>query len=77
MSPMLKESLTFHSSIIDSITDDVYEELNVTSPGPRFTPIKLGAEFITPSLARLFQQTLSTIIGWISANIVPVHKKGD
>ena len=51
--------------------------------GPGLLPsrlLKLGAEFIAPSLAQLFQQSLSSgklPLDWISANVVPVHKKGD
>ena len=88
--PMLKETLTFNSSIIDSIRftiEDVYDELiNLKCDkacGPDLLPsrlLKLGAEFIAPSLAQLFQESLSTgklPLDWTSANIVPVHKKGD
>ena len=63
--PILKESLTFLSSIIESIkftTEDVYEELiNLQCDkacGPDLLPsrlLKLSAEFIAPFLARLFQ----------------------
>ena len=81
----LKESLSIHPSIIDSIkftTENVYEELTNLHCGPDLLPsrlLKLGAEFIAPSLAQLFQQSLSlgkSPLDWISANIVPVHKKG-
>ena len=42
--------------------------------------LKLGADFIALSLARLFQKSLSSgklPLDWTSANIVPIHKKGD
>ena len=65
----LKESLSIHPSIIDSIkftTEDVYEELTNLhcdkTCGPDLLPsplLKLGAEFIGLSLAQLFQQSLS------------------
>ena len=86
----LKESLSIHPSIIDSIkftTEDVNEELTNLhcdkACGPDLLPsrlLKLGAEFIAPSLAQLFQQPLSSdklSLDWISANVVPVDKKGD
>ena len=51
--------------------------------GPDLIParlLKLGAEFIVPSLTQLFQLSLTSgklPLDWISANVVPVHKKGD
>ena len=83
----LKESLSIHLSITDSIkftTEYIYEKLTNLhcdkACGPDLLPLrllKLGAEFIAPSLA---QQSLSSgklPLDWISANVVPVHKKGD
>ena len=40
----------------------------------------MSAEFIAPSLAQIFQLSLSSgkiPLDWTSANIVPIHKKGD
>ena len=88
--PGLRESLSIHPSIIDSIqftVKDVFEELISLqcdkACGPDLLParlLKLGAEFLAPSLAQLFQLSLSSgklPLDWVSANVVPVHKKGD
>ena len=88
--PGLRESLSIHPSIIDSIqftAKDVFEELISLqydkACGPDLLParlLKLGAEFLAPSLAQLFQLSLSSgklLLDWVSANVVPVHKKGD
>ena len=68
--PGLRESLSIHPSIIDSIqftTKDVFEELISLqcdkACGPDLLPVrllKLGAEFLEPSLAQLFQLSLSS-----------------
>ena len=65
---MLRESLSIHTSIIESINftaKDVYKELISLqcdkACGPDLLPsrlLKLGAEFIAPSLAQLFQLSL-------------------
>ena len=42
--------------------------------------LKLGAEFTAASLTHLFQLSLSSgklPMDWTSANVVPIHKKGD
>ena len=42
--------------------------------------LKMSDEFIAPSLAQIFQLSLSSgklPLDWVSANIVPIHKKGD
>ena len=51
--------------------------------GPDLLPsclLKLGTEFIAPSLAHLFQLSISSgklPLDWVGVNVVPVHKKGD
>ena len=88
--PVLRRSLSFHPSIIQSIefnAEEVYNELRTLNCGKACGPdllpsrlLKLGAEFIAPSLTHLFQLSLSSgelPLDWISANVVPVHKKGD
>jgi len=76
--------LSIHPSIIHFTAKDVYEELISLqcdkACGPDLLPsrlLKLGAEFITPSLAQLFQLSLSSGKLPSDANVVPVHKKGD
>jgi len=39
--------------------------------------LKVAAEFICLPLFRLFQLSLCSGTDWVTANIVPVHKKGD
>ena len=57
--------------------------LNKQACGPDLLParlLKMTAEFIAPSLAQIFQLSLSSgklPLDWTSANIVPIHKKGD
>jgi len=81
--PTLRESLFIHPSIIDSIhftAKDVYEELISLqcdkACGPDLLPsrlLKLGTEFIAPSLAQLFQLLLSSgklLSDWVDANVV-------
>jgi len=78
------------SSIIQSITfttQDVYQELMQLNPnkacGPdQLTPflVKKSADFICDPLCKLFNQSMSMGTlpkDWTSANVVPVHKKGD
>ena len=89
-SSTLRESLSFCPSIVKSIefhVEEVRTELVNLDPskacGPDLIParlLKLGAEFIAPSLTRLFQLSITSgelPLDWISANVVPVHKKGD
>ena len=86
----LRNSLSFCLSIIQLIefnVEEVYNELKSLNCskacGPDLIParlLKLSAEFIAPSLIQLFQLSYSSgklPLEWISANIVPVHKKGD
>ena len=86
----LQESLSYCPSIIQSIefsVDEVCTELENLNPNKACDPdliparlLKLGAEFIAPSLTQLFQLSLTSgklPLDWISANVVPVHKKGD
>ena len=78
------------SPIIQSViftTKDVFQELSQLNPnkacGPDLlTPLllKRSAEFICESLCHLFNQSMamgSLPKDWTSANIIPVHKKGD
>ena len=87
---MLRKSLPFHPSIIHTIefnVEEIYNELRSLNCnkacGPDLLPsrlLKLGAEFIAPSLTHLFQLSFSSgklPLDWISANVVPIHKKGD
>ena len=86
----LRKDLSFQSSIIQSVEFDVEEvcnelqNLNCSKAcGPDLLParlLRMSAEFIAPSLAQIFQVSLSTgklPLDWVSANIVPIHKKGD
>ena len=86
----LRKDLSFQSSIIQSIEFDVEEvcnelqNLNCSKTcGPDLLParlLRMSVEFIAPSLAQIFQLSLSTgklPLDWVSANIVPIHKKGD
>ena len=92
---MLQKSLPFHPSIIHTIefnVEEIYNELQSLNCnkacGPDLLPprlLKLGTEFIAPSLTHLFQLLFSSSklpLDWISpnvvsANVVPIHKKGD
>ena len=75
---------------IDMITfspENVYEELIALQRdkacGPDCIPaqlLKVSAEFISSPLSRIFKLSLDSGTlprDWITANIVPVHKKGD
>ena len=86
----LRKDLSFQPSIIQSIEFDVEEVCNELQNlncnkacGPDLLPahlLKMSAEFIAPSLAQIFQLSLSfgkLPLDWVSANIVPIHKKGD
>ena len=86
----LRESIHFHPKLIDNIkftTENVHEELvnlqRDKACGPDSIPaylLKVGADFICSSLSRIFQLSLdsgSLPRDWITANIVPVYKKGD
>ena len=78
------------SPILDTVTftpEDVYQELIKLNPskacGPDLLPSSLpkeAAEFICVSLCKLFNQSMRTGClpqDWVTANIVPVHKKDD
>ena len=86
----LRKDLSFQPSIIQSIEFDVEEVCNELQNlncnkacGPDLLParlLKMSAEFIAPSLAQIFQLSLSSgklLLDWVSANIVPIYKKGD
>jgi len=86
----LCESTLFHPKLLDIIKftpEDVYEELvNLQCDkacGPDCIPaqsLKAGADFISLPLSKLFQLSLdsgSLPRDWVTANIIPVHKKGD
>ena len=88
--PKLRKDLSFQPSIIRFIkfdVEEVYNELQNLNCnkacGPDLLParlLKMTAEFIAPSLAQIFQLSLSSgklPLDWTSANIVPIHKKGD
>ena len=86
----LQKSLIFHPSIIQTVKFNVEEVRNELCSldchktcGPDLLPshlLKLGVEFIALSLTHLFQLSISSgklPLDWVSANVVPVHKKGD
>ena len=79
-----------HSTIIDSLRispDDVYGELYRLNVGKACGPdsitpflLKSSAEYISVPLSHLFNQSLSTgtlPFDWVSANVVPIHKRND
>jgi len=76
--------------LIDTIKftpEDIFEELNVLQHDKACGPdnlsahlLKAAAEFISLPLSHLFQLSLSSSTlprDWVTANIVPVHIKGD
>ena len=84
---VLKPALV-HPTIIDTIevsSSDVYEELHhldvSKACGPDLlTPflLKLTAEYISVPLSQLFNKSILSATlpsDWISANIVPIHKR--
>ena len=86
----LRQSIHFYPKLIDTIKftpENVYEELvnlqRDKACGPDSIPaylLKVGADFICLPLSRIFQLSMDTGSlprDWITANIVPVHKKGD
>ena len=86
---LLKPALV-HPTIIDTIeisSSDVYEELHhldvSKACGPDLlTPflLKLTAEYISVPLSQLFNKSIISATlpsDWISANIVPIHKRKD
>ena len=88
--PNLRQSFVSHPDLINSIDFAVKgvhtELLNLQRDkacGPDHISAYLllkGANFLALSLTKLFQLSLSTGIlprDWVTANIVPVHKKGD
>ena len=67
-------------NLVSSKTRKDTEDYVSTLSNGYFDSLKLGAKFIAPSLTKLFQLSLSSgklPLDWISANVVPVHKKGD
>ena len=86
----LQKDLSFQPSIIQTIEFNVEEVCNELrnlscgkACGPDLLPARLlrvGAELIAPSLTHLFQLSLCSgklPLDWTSANVVPIHKKGD
>ena len=86
----LRQSLKYHPNLIDTIDFSVEEVhgklLNLQGEkacGPDLISAHLlqkGADFLALSLTKLFQLSFSTGTlpsDWVTANIVPVHKKGD
>ena len=86
----VSHTFSHSTSIIENITftpQDVYQELLDLNPskacGPDLlTPqlLKRRAAFICEPLCNLFNQSMSMGLlpkDWTSANVVPVHKKGD
>ena len=86
----LCESVKFNGKLIDSVQftpENVYEELKSLQRdkacGPDNLPsqlLQVAADFISLPLSRLFQLSLSSGAlprDWVTANVVPVHKKGD
>ena len=86
----LQKDLSFQPSIIQSIEFNVEEVCNELrnlscnkACGPVLLPaylLRVGAELIAPSLTHLFQLSLCTgklPLDWTSANVIPIHKKGD
>ena len=86
----LRQSLKYHLNLIDTIdfsVEEVHGELlNLQGEKPCGPDLILshllqkGADFLAPSLTKLFQLSFSTGTlpsDWVTANIVPVHKKGD
>ena len=80
--------LLYFTSFASCVTDSaVFELLRDQDPnkacGPDLIPARLlkeGAEEISHSLSRIFQLSLCSGTlpqDWISAHIVPVHKKND
>jgi len=88
--PSLHNSLQFKPDLIDSIifsAEDVFNELTSLKADKACGPdcilaqlLKKGAELISSPLAKLFQSSLSSSKlpqDWMTANAVPVYKKGD
>ena len=86
----LRESVKFNGKLIDSVQftpENVYEELKSLQRdkacGPDNLPsqlLQVAADFISLPLSHLFQLSLSSGAlprDWVTANVVPVHKKGD
>ena len=86
----LRQSLAVHPELINSIdfsVDEVHQELvnlqKHKACGPECVPayfLQIGADFLAAPLSKLFQLSLSTgslLRDWVTANIVPVYKKGD
>jgi len=89
-SQSLHESDQFHDKLIDNIQftpENVFEELSTLQQGKACGPdnlparlLKIAADFISLPLSRIFQLSLSSGTlprDWVTANVVPVHKKGD
>ena len=86
----LRQSLEVHPDLINTIVfsvDEVHMALmNLQKDkacGPDCIPaylLTIGADFLAVPLSKLFQLSLSTGTlprDWVTANIVPVYKKGD
>ena len=86
----LRQSLEYHPDLINTIdfsVEEVHGELLNLQGGKACGPdhvsahlLQKGADFLAPPLTKLFQLSFSTGIlpsDWVTANVVPVHKKGD
>ena len=86
----LQSSIATQPSVIDCIsftTDNVFQELTSLDVskacGPDLIPpllLKKAAPYICLPLSKLFTQSMSTgklPQDWVTANVVPVFKKGD
>ena len=82
--------MEYHPDLIDTIdfsVEEVHGELLNLQGGKACGPdhvsahlLQKGADFLAPTLTKLFQLSFSTGIlpsDWVTANVVPVHKKGD
>ena len=78
----LRESIHFYPKLIDTVEELVNLQRDKAC-GPDSIPahlLKVGADFICSPLSRIFQLSLDSSSlprDWITANVVPVHKKGD
>ena len=86
----LRQSLEYHPDLIDTINfsvEEVHTELLNLRRGKACGPdhisahlLQKGADLLASPLTKLFQLSLSTGTlpnDWVTANIVPVYKKGD
>ena len=80
-------SLLYVITSVDFLLDDVYQELlqlNVSKAcGPDLIPpllLKRATEHICVPLSKLFNQSMSSgklLQDWVTANVVPIHKRSD